>query len=712
MRRYIYLLASVVLFGCKDSKMGIQDGVKVEISTLTDNSLNVIYTKASEYEIPYAKGYNAKAVKFSDESVVYEKEIVDKVDNLILPRGEYTLYLTSLNTKTGFDEPIYKGEAEFSAVTGDNVNVEVTTKLECVVVDVDYSENVKNKFVSVVTKVWSVEESVLEFSLINEKLGYFALPCTKLYYKIEATTAQGYVYSSEGSVDKLKNADLLQLNFDIKEGDPDMNENMVFSFVLDRVLNEQEKVFELGTTLDRQNVPVVVGRLLDLSKPVGVKYGVGTSVKLDVVTPGGLDKIFLIAKDRYDQIPGFHASIVELNKTTAGELNAAIEVGGEVNAKESLVDLSGMTKFFPGSETSSENFVMSIGVLDKLGQYSVRDIVFNVFGVSVTTVGVENNGAIDWFGEYGERNKVNIKLKGRYNVATAPDDMQFYYREVGANAWSIVPAVEGADKSVSAIVGLPASIKEYEFKLTSSEEHANEVKFPITVAYPNVVDMSFENWTTFNNLGVKNPDLSVDRPWTSSNNQAFGDIINVKQVNGRTGQAIRLESIKAGMTGIYEKFASGAFYTGTMVVNTGSPHKSSLAGMPFKGRPKALKGYFKYKSKTINEGSGDGSAASKQGQPDQCEIAVKLEEWNGTDFSVRNEDGFVNEHESIKIGYGQLCTTGTVGDDWVAFEIPITYYNDKMPDHIIITSVSSRWGGYLTGGVGSVLQIDDYELVY
>ena len=38
--------------------------------------------------------------------------------------------------------------------------------------------------------------------------------------------------------------------------------------------------------------------------------------------------------------------------------------------------------------------------------------------------------------------------------------------------------------------------------------------------------------------------------------------------------------------------------------------------------------------------------------------------------------------------------------------------NSRIPRYIVIAAASSRYGDYFTGGVGSVLLVDEFELIY
>jgi len=44
--------------------------------------------------------------------------------------------------------------------------------------------------------------------------------------------------------------------------------------------------------------------------------------------------------------------------------------------------------------------------------------------------------------------------------------------------------------------------------------------------------------------------------------------------------------------------------------------------------------------------------------------------------------------------------------------LPLVYRNDRTPEYIVIVAAASRYGDYFTGAVGSVLKVDEFQLVY
>ena len=70
------------------------------------------------------------------------------------------------------------------------------------------------------------------------------------------------------------------------------------------------------------------------------------------------------------------------------------------------------------------------------------------------------------------------------------------------------------------------------------------------------------------------------------------------------------------------------------------------------------------------------------------------------------------DNDSGIIALGQLNSSNK-DSDYVKFTLPIVYRdNSRIPTHIVLAAASSRYGDYFTGGVGSVLLIDEFEFVY
>lgn len=722
----IYISAIILaglLFGCAKSPFNEGNDSRVILNPSPDAKLNIA-TKTDNYNIPTkVDDYTIKVSQKTGGAVVLEGLPLSENPEISIPKGKYVIEMESTpKADAVFDQPMYKGSAECTTVTGKSTTLDITTRLSCVVVDVKYSDRMLSDFISCQTTVSGngTDFVIFDHTTPSGRLAYLSTPLTDLKYKIEVVTQQGVSFSSEGTVEELKNGDLLKLSFDIEQPTPSDKEPLVINLLLDRQINEVSKSFSFGATVSATGVPTITGRLIDLSKPVGVKYGQGSPIKIDIGTPGALSKILFMFTDGNSLAQVSWAPVVDILTTgVAQALGITMEQGGTIGSQSTLMDLTEFSKLLPGSATGAQSFKMVIGVADANGQYTTREITFNVYGVSITTLAPSNGESIDWLGANGPLNMVNATLNGLYNVDSEPDGMVFMYRKLGEEWQFADPIIEPSTKKVRFDMSILPDGSTWEYKLVTDNETGDTYSFTCPT-YPVINNMLIDSWSGNNPAS----------PWSTSNN-TFGT--NVTSATGWDGDG---KCAKIESKYIILAFASGAFFTGHMVVDAGNPYKSSLVGIPYEGRPRKLTGYFTYTGKPINRTKflGNPGNGAKENAPDQCEIAIKLEQWGaGNNYEMRWMDGFAldnsfdhdlgpdyngapNGREAtelrrrITVGYGQLMTTGQA--DWKYFEIPVTYYNDKIPDRIIITAVSSAWGGYLCGGEGSLLYVDNLSLVY
>ena len=69
------------------------------------------------------------------------------------------------------------------------------------------------------------------------------------------------------------------------------------------------------------------------------------------------------------------------------------------------------------------------------------------------------------------------------------------------------------------------------------------------------------------------------------------------------------------------------------------------------------------------------------------------------------------------VAYGQYTFEGNYGPDGElqALEIPFDYFSNAKsvkPTHLVIVCSASKYGDFFNGGEGSLMYLDDFELVY
>ena len=139
-------------------------------------------------------------------------------------------------------------------------------------------------------------------------------------------------------------------------------------------------------------------------------------------------------------------------------------------------------------------------------------------------------------------------------------------------------------------------------------------------------------------------------------------------------------------------------------------------GKPFTSRPSALHGFYKYTPAVINkvDRTPDGVSIIKDETMDQCAIFIALAT-KSFQFNNKKEEEYIDyANDPAIIAYGELPSgAATSGDNYTEFTIPLIYKSlTEKPTHIIIVCSASKYGDYMTGGVGSTMYVDDLELLY
>lgn len=264
------------------------------------------------------------------------------------------------------------------------------------------------------------------------------------------------------------------------------------------------------------------------------------------------------------------------------------------------------------------------------------------------------------------------------------------------NTWDDV-AVDGTE--VTAIVtGLEADT-EYVVRISNGTVSSDDVIFrtDTPVQLPN---MSFDDWSKDN----KYPNASGSDVWDSANSSGAA-VTTSPSTDAVEGYAARLESVSA-----FGMLAAGNIFTGKFVKLAGMGAELDW-GIPFESRPLALRGWYKYSPATINKVKDP--YKDQMGKSDQCQILAFLTDWDSPFRVNTNTKTFVDlDNDPGIIALGQFNTSESSAE-YIEITIPLVYRsNDRMPGYIVIAGASSRFGDYFTGGIGSVLYLDQFELIY
>lgn len=187
---------------------------------------------------------------------------------------------------------------------------------------------------------------------------------------------------------------------------------------------------------------------------------------------------------------------------------------------------------------------------------------------------------------------------------------------------------------------------------------------------------------------------------------------------GRSGNCLQLVTRSAGSFGKMAgmPIAPGNLFLGTFDVASAlkAPLEATHFGIPFRQIPKAIKGYYKFKSgEQMTNGEGEEISGK-----DNFNIYAML--YENTDENGKQVvlDGTNSNDSPYLVLYGKIDGQGEA-DEWTPFSFDMKAVNGKELDpeklaqfgySFSIVFSSSLKGDIFTGAVGSALMIDDVEV--
>ena len=297
------------------------------------------------------------------------------------------------------------------------------------------------------------------------------------------------------------------------------------------------------------------------------------------------------------------------------------------------------------------------------------------------------------------------------------ENMVFQYRKKNTENWTSVNAKEESNSNYSATLSPLDANTTYECRMAYNDaEFTSQVREFTTEEATALPNSHFDDWCTIENGKTAFPNASESVAYWDTSNKGANTLNSVNPTSCestfiQSGNAAKLES--KSVLGI---FAAASLYTGTFgSVNIMTQAATINFGQSFTGRPISLEGYYRYVPANIDKvGNNLPANTVKEGDPDQCAIYIALSKKT---YTINNKDTstFIDfENDENIIAYGSIPSgAATAGDGYVKFNIPLEYRTlTEKPSYIIIVCSSSKYGDYMSGGVGSTLYVDDFELIY
>ena len=300
---------------------------------------------------------------------------------------------------------------------------------------------------------------------------------------------------------------------------------------------------------------------------------------------------------------------------------------------------------------------------------------------------------------------------------SCPSDQagSFQYKKNTDSDWIDVDQswVTNHDGSFSCYIPHLEPLTQYSVRAVAGENFGNELSV-ITQPTEDLPDGSFDQWWLKDNK-IWCPWNEGGTPyWDTGNTGAAtlgqSNVVPTDHTVTGSGKAAELNTKFVGIFGL-GKLGAGSIYTGSFKQVDGTNGILDF-GRPFKLHPTKLRGYYQYKTATIDYASA--GYEDLKGRPDSCHIYIALTDWTAP-FEIRtnpkNQQLF-NKNADYIVAYGELIFSGTM-DDYAPFEIKLDYRDtSKTPSYIQITCAASKYGDFFTGGAGAVLYVDEFSLDY
>lgn len=681
-------------------------------------------------------------VTIEDHTTVSEQNPVQ------LLMDKYEVVATSGEEGTAFNSPCFGGAGSVRVYPEKASSVDITCKLRKVMFSVHFPEDAEFSEMFSLYELAVSNGEILTFSSSPkagdptygsfEDIAYFEVPENGvLTYTLRVVNADGARYSVTNELTGVVAAE--HYHFDFKLGErEDIDGALVLNIALDGEYDEM-RTHEILLNFDKTQMPSYSTNPefdpvpADGSIPVWPLNN-ATTKKFIFNAPRGIRNLVISHLDVNLLEEGL-PQLVDFVDINAEDLQIMNEIGitatldGPNRAEIDITEFVKNLSISPDNET----YLMSLTVIDEYDRYARCDFEFTI----VSDIQAETGSVFRW--------SSFAIFNGRYFSKTPPAGMTFLYKKAADAEWIKVDPAEVTVDSKSMtysvrVTGLTPDT-DYVFRSSSDKDVADnkvsaEVAFHTYRGNDLIYNLSFDDWmkgddkehngTTYDSdAWYPTNDLSRITWDTANGGTAMLDCFpttpeeSILAVSGTGKKAAKMVSQMT--TGMIKKFAAGNVYTGKFFDVSLSPAGAMLDwGIPFTSRPLALRGWFRYEPKAINQ-AGDGYGHLK-GQLDNCHIQIFLTDWTGmfrinayTDIS---KSTYVNFSADYVLAHGEMITDNNTTDDpnnksgYIQFTIPIEYRSLKDPSFIVISGAASRYGDYFTGGEGSTLYLDELELIY
>lgn len=627
------------------------------------------------------------------------------------------------SVSASLDKKYYEGVETFSVVDGQTTSVEVNCNIANTLVKVNFSEELKTYLASgAVTVSVDVANGALDYNWSEEgtesPVGYYMLPSGKEYLTcvFNATTKNGKKITQTNKIEPAKASTLYTLTYTLSTEEPEHPTDEGGAFFSLKV--DETPLYTQKEEIDIYRRPVI--RVMSGEEEISTDspwfLSLNSSVSPQIIMSGSSALTTASVEGTLLEKLGLSGIIDLLSEESVGALQQkgiSLTISAEAQGKQIVMDWGNSWNELLKEETMySLRYVLA----DEQGKQ--RELDWQIVVSDMNAQAVEIPRFETWADRtvfYGE------VIEG--HTSEAGTVYSFQYRKKGEETWSQnIPAVlSGQTIKSDVLKGLTPGTT-YEYRILEDTKISNMICEVTTEEASVLPNSGFENWSGDIPKLIYGSGESMF--WDSGNHGSQKVDMNVttpdSAVKHSGNYSAKLSSIYANMLGIGQ-FAAGNIFIGQYLKTQMSGftgHGVLGLGRPFASRPLALRGYIRYISGNVDKG-GDKIA---NGTQDKGIIYIALtdgegEEFNGTRWSFvikTKESKFFDKNGANVVAYGdKIWEASTEGEGMHEFVIPFEYRSmERIPNRIMLVAAASQFGDYFQGSTGSVMWLDDLELIY
>lgn len=722
MRRLIFFLGllAAVMTACEENSIVDVSGTKGEVViSLSSSELGAsrIRTRSEEVEVPEIDDFMVEIYSSAGIRLYRDTYANSSGKSILLNSGEYRLLAQHGDSVgVGFNSVWFAADCNFQVRPQTAETVEAVARMAKVKAAVKYGPQIALNYSDFYVELVGEGSKPLTFSKDETRAGYMpAGTITPLVY----ATVDGELKYFKASPCECAPGDFVTFNVDTKP----LIGSLAVSVIIDNGVELIEKELTLSSGLLPKDAPYITvsgfdgGCTLTFTEAVASPL-LASGMKADIVAAGKIASCVLGFAPESAAMLDVEETVdlCTVDEVTAGKLKAAgfdwlTVTGGRL----AYVDFTGLASRIIGSHCDPDalkSLTFNVKVVDSLGQENISE----TYTVSEKAPAFSFD-VYDW--NYYARRIDHLTA----SVSSGnPDALEVQY--YNGSEWIPASLAErsGNDLNFNAVRGLQP-VTEYPIRAiyNGNDSFVKEYRYT-TEAAAQVGNAGFEEWTTLEHVfiykffGNKYHNINWDLPF-SDGKEAWWAVNSKKTMPSSTGVvsnnwnwvrfptvSYTTDSFSGQKAAILYSVNVGDFVTSTASVGIRVPGELFIGTADDSGNH-----------------SSDGHLF--ESRPDRLRFAYMYDAEGTEKFSVMVS--FIAKDNSEL-----YSTTVEIGENlsWTEFEIPVLY-NDisKKVDSIRIEFKAStsenpgvtgnaeltlRNGEKYTGNFGSVLKVDDIELIY